>query len=203
MKLHRIIIAITCLVLLSANSYAAMTARQVLDKTASVLTNKSGASADFTVKNTKLGNSSGTIYIKGNKFHATIPAGEVWYDGKTQWTYLKANEEVNITTPSPSQQQVINPYTFIYLYKKGYKYEMAQNATTYSVTLLGEDQSHGIGEMVIVINKKTFIPSLIRMRQGNSWTNITVMNFKKAKLADSIFQFDKRKYPKADIIDLR
>ena len=194
---------IIVMMLLAMNSYAALTARQVLDKTAAVLNNKSGVSADFTVKNTRMGNSSGTIYIKGNKFHAVIPAGEVWYDGKTQWTYLKVNEEVNITTPSPSQQQVINPYTFIYLYKKGYKYEMAQNATTYSVTLLGEDQSHGIGEMVIVISKKTFVPSLIRMRQGNSWTNITVSNFKKAKLADGLFQFNKMKYPKAEIIDLR
>ncbi len=188
---------------LSAHAAKELSAKDVLNKTASVLANKTGASADFSIKNTKMGTSSGTIYIKGNKFMAKIPAGIVWYDGATQWTYIKANEEVNVTTPTPAQQQNINPYTFIYLYKKGYTYSMVQNENTYSVTLLGKDKSKGIGEMVIVISKKTFVPSLIRMRQGNSWTNITISNFKRAKLNDSMFRFNSKDYPKTEIIDLR
>lgn len=180
-----------------------LTARQVLDKTAAVLTSKSGAQAEFVIKNTIMGTSKGEISVKNNKFMAKIPAGMVWYDGKTQWTYLRNNEEVNVTTPNAEQQQLINPYTFIYLYKKGYTYTMAENSDTYSVTLKGQDKSKGIGEMVIVINKKTFVPSLIRMRQGKTWTTITVKNFKRTKLNDSIFRFNSKDFPQAEIIDLR
>lgn len=64
-------------------------AKQILNKTASVLSRKGGASANFQLSNAKMGQVSGTIAIKGNKFHAATPQAIVWFNGKTQWTYLK------------------------------------------------------------------------------------------------------------------
>ena len=46
------------------------TAQQVLDKTAAVIGNKSGASANFKMSSSKYGSASGSIAIKGNKFNA-------------------------------------------------------------------------------------------------------------------------------------
>ena len=71
----------------------AQTAKAVLDKTASVVSNKSGAKASFTIKGDQM-NASGTIAIKGRKFQAATPQASIWFDGKTQWTYLKKNDEV-------------------------------------------------------------------------------------------------------------
>ena len=96
----------------------AQTAKAVLDKTASVVSNKSGAKASFTIKGDQM-NASGTIAIKGRKFQAATPQASIWFDGKTQWTYLKKNDEVNIATPSVEEQQAINPYNFINMYKNG------------------------------------------------------------------------------------
>ena len=63
-------------------------ARKILDKTAAMVGRKGGASANFSVSG-KYGNSSGSISIKGNKFHAKTAQAIVWYDGKTQWTSVR------------------------------------------------------------------------------------------------------------------
>ena len=108
-------------------------AKKVLDKTASVVGRKGGASASFKVSSTKYGNTSGTISIKGNKFHAKTPQAIVWFDGKTQWTYMNSTEEVNIITPNEAQQAAMNPYQFINLYKSGFDMSMKTVSGRYQV----------------------------------------------------------------------
>ena len=90
--------------------------RAILDKTSKVIGHKSGVSAAFTLNNPTTGNVSGTIAVKGGKFNARTPQAIVWFNGKTQWTYMKKNNEVNISTPTQAQQQMMNPYTFINVY---------------------------------------------------------------------------------------
>ena len=77
-----------------ANAQNATQARKVLDKTASIIGRKGGASANFKISSAKIGSTTGTIAIKGNKFHARTPQAIVWFDGKTQWSYMKSTEEV-------------------------------------------------------------------------------------------------------------
>ena len=82
-------------------------ARAILDKTSKVIGHKSGVSASFTLNNPTTGNVSGTIAVKGGKFNARTPQAIVWFNGKTQWTYMKKNNEVNISTPTQAQQQMM------------------------------------------------------------------------------------------------
>ena len=164
---------------------SAQTAKQVLDKTAGIVAAKSGAKASFSIKGDQM-NASGTIAIKGKKFQATIPQATIWFDGKTQWTYLKA----------------INPYNFIYMYQKGYKYTMEKKNGSFIVHLTATDK-RGIQEMYITVNQKTYIPSQIRMKQQKGWTTIDISNFKQAKLSDGMFRFNSKDFPNAEVIDLR
>jgi len=177
-------------------------ARSVLDKTAAVVASKQGAQAQFSIKGNQL-NTSGTIAIKGKKFHATVPQAIVWFDGKTQWTYIKKNEEVNVANPSESELATINPYTFIYLYKQGYSYTMAKKDGNYEVHLKASDKKRGIQEMYVTVNQKTYIPSQIRLKQQKGWTTIDVRNFKATALADGTFRFNSKDFPHVEIIDLR
>ena len=119
--------------LISAATFA-QTAKSVLDKAAANITVKSGVQAKFKMTGS-MGNTSGTIAIKGRKFHATTPQAIVWFDGKTQWTYMKNNDEVNVTTPTESQLQAINPYNFINLYKNGYDATLNSSGKDYVVHL--------------------------------------------------------------------
>ena len=104
----------------SAAGAWAQSARSILDKAAATVSNASGVEASFQMI-TKQGTTSGQIAVKGSKFHATTPDASVWFDGKTQWTYMKGNEEVNVSNPTEAELQAINPYNFINIYKKGFK----------------------------------------------------------------------------------
>lgn len=180
-----------------------MTARKVLDKTAAVVGKKSGAQAQFHIANAKLGNASGTIAIKGNKFNARTADATVWFNGKTQWTYMKNTDEVNVTTPTQAQQTQMNPLTFINMYKSGYKLSMKTVEGKYEVRMVAENKSRSVQEMFIVVNPKTFVPTQVRMRQKDSWTTINISNFKATPQSDAVFTFNKKDFPSAEIVDLR
>ncbi len=180
----------------------AQSAKEVLDKAAAAVSNKSGVTAQFTLKGGQM-NDQGTISIKGKKFYATTPDIMVWFDGKTQWTYVKKNDEVNVSNPSESQLQALNPYTFIYMYKKGYNYTMTKKGGSYEVHLTANDKKASVQEMYLTINQKTYIPSQIRVKHSKGWNTIDVTNFKNAKLSDGIFRFNAKDFPKAEVIDLR
>ena len=96
-------------------------AKAVLDKTAEAFRKAGGVKADFIIKSVTNGlvegSESGTIQLKGEKF--VLKASEVitWFDGKTQWSYVVRNDEVNVSNPTQEELQQINPYTFLYMYQ--------------------------------------------------------------------------------------
>ena len=177
-------------------------AREIMNKTANRLNRKGGACAKFTLSNTK-GSTSGIITVKGNKFKAQTSEAIVWFNGKTQWTYIKKTDEVNITNPTQAQQQMMNPYTFINMYKSGYKLTVNTNKQNYNIHMTALNKNKNIQELYITINKTTFIPSQIKMLQETTWSTITISDFKEKKQSDQVFIFNPKNYPSAEIIDLR
>lgn len=201
--MKRLLFLLTASLLLCVGVYGqnASQARKILDKTASIIGRKGGAVANFSMSG-KYGNSSGTIAIKGNKFNAKMAQAIVWYDGKTQWTYMKKNQEVNISTPNEAQQQSMNPYKFISIYKNGFKLSMKNVSGGWQIHLYAANQKRTIKEMYITVGKN-YLPKTIKMRQSNGWTTIKVSNFKAKNLSDATFRFNAKDYPHAEIVDLR
>ena len=188
-----------CMALFAQNSQQAM---KVLNKTAAVVGRKGGAQADFTVSGKKTGTQSGTIAIKGNMFQARTKKAIIWYNGKTQWSYLKMTNEVNISTPNEAKRMSMNPYTFISMYKNGYNLSMTTKGGNYVVHMVAQNKKRSVPEAYITISK-SYKPSVVRMRQGNDWTTIYVNNFVAKNQPNSKFSFNAKDFPKADVIDLR
>ena len=187
--------------LISAATFA-QTAKSVLDKAAANITVESGVQAKFKMTGS-MGNTSGTIAIKGRKFHATTPQAIVWFDGKTQWTYMKNNDEVNVTTPTESQLQAINPYNFINLYKNGYDATLNSSGKDYVVHLTASTKDKKIRELFITVNKSSNTPTQVKLLQGTKWTIFDISDLKKQSVPDSQFRFNAKDFPQAEIIDLR
>ncbi len=199
MEIRKIVILALCV--LCGLSAHAQDVKQVLDRTANLVSNKSGVSAAFTIKNNSM-TASGTIAIKGRKFHATTPQASIWFDGKTQWTYLKKNDEVNVLNPTESEIAAINPYNFISLYKKGYRATMTRKGNTFEIHLKAEEKK-SISEVYIIVDQRTYVPSQIRVKQQKGWNTIDIRHFNKANLSDNIFRFNSKDFPSAEVIDLR
>lgn len=186
---------------LCASAQQEAQARKILDKTASIVGRKGGASAAFTMKG-KNGSASGTISIKGNKFTARTANAIVWFDGKTQWTYMKSSQEVNLSNPTEAQQQAMNPYKFITLYKSGFNISLKNVASGWQIHLVAQNKSRSIKEMYITIGKD-YLPKEVKMLQSSGWTTITISGFKASNISDSVFRFNAKDFPHAEIIDLR
>lgn len=191
-------ILMSCLTIAQAQN-----AKDVLDKCAAVVSNKDGVKASFRMESARYGSSSGTIAVKGRKFCVTTDIASIWFDGKTQWTYLKKNDEVSVTTPTEVQLQTLNPYNFITMYKKGFKRTMTTNASSYNVHLTADNSSKKISEMFITIDKKSYTPTEVKVLQGNKWTTFKIGNLQKSKLDDAMFRFSSKDFPTAEVIDLR
>ncbi len=176
-------------------------ARKLLDKTAALIAKKGGAQASFTISGGNISKQSGTIAIKGNKFCASTPSATIWYNGKTQWTYVKANNEVNIATPNAARQQSMNPYTFLNLYKKGYTLSVANQGSNKVVHMVAQGKAN-IQEVYITMSAAGS-PSQVRMKQNGKWTTISITNFQQKSLSDGAFVFNSKDYPHAEVIDLR
>lgn len=195
---------LTFIVLLALTLTAsAQTARQVLDKAAAVVSQKGGVKASFKMASTQYGNASGTISLKGRKFQLSVPQAKMWFDGKTLWTYMAKNDEVNVTNPTEAQLQALNPYNFINLYKQGFKYTMTKTSADFKVHLTATDAKRKIRELFITVDQKSYQPKEVKMLQNQKWTTFTISDLKAQKLADAVFRFNSKDFPSAEVIDLR
>lgn len=190
------------LISLAGHAQNAVQARKVLDKTARLVGRKGGASADFAITSSKYGNQSGTLAIKGTKFHAKTNQANVWFNGKTQWSYMQKTNEVNVSTPNEAKQMSMNPLKFISMYKNGYNLGMTTVGGNYKVHLTATNQKRSVPEMYVTV-KKNYEPIEVRMRQGKTWTTITISNFQAKNLDDKTFEFNSKDFPTAEVVDLR
>lgn len=198
--LYTIIILFLSALTISAAGNTSSEARKVLDKAAAKVNLNKGATASFTVSNEKMGSRSGSITIKGKMFYARTSDATMWYNGKTQWVYNSKTDEVNVSTPNATQQQSMNPYTFLNLYKNGYDMSLTKAASGKEVHLVGKGKS--ISEMYILIDN-AYVIKQVKMLQKGKWITINISNFKQAKVSDALFTFNKKDFPHAEVIDLR
>ena len=179
-----------------------MKAAAVLDKVLENLSESNGIRADFG------GTESGYLLLKGEKFYLNNGNIQSWYDGKTQWTYVADNNEVNISHPTAEELQSINPYLILTRYKTDFDY-----------TYKGPKTRNGIKGHEIVLTPKhsdnrnvyrlfislKYQPLAMRMEQdGQTLSEINVTKFQTdLQLDGEVFRFDKSLYPDVEIIDLR
>ncbi len=197
-------IFLICLAMTAVNALAGDTtdALRVLDKVAGVVGTKKGVEADFVLSGERM-HAKGSIALKSNKFVARTAEATVWFDGTTQWAYVAATDEVNISTPTRDQQVQMNPLTFLNLYKSGYKLTLKMLAGSYEVRMVAESKTNPVQEVYVVVDKNTYIPTQVRLRRKYAWMTINISNFHALTTGDDIFVFNKKDYPDAEIVDLR
>jgi outer membrane lipoprotein-sorting protein len=119
---------------------------------------------------------------------------------------VKENEEVTVTTPTPKELAGINPYSFLDMYKSGYKASMGKStATYYEVVLTSTSASNNMKNVVVHILKNTYEPRYVKLTTVDGVVNkVTVTKYAvNQKYNSDTFTFNPKKYPNIDIVDLR
>ena len=97
----------------------------------------------------------------------------------------------------------MNPYLFITMYKKGFDLSMTNSGSNYLVHLTAQNKKRSVQEIYILINKTSYVPQQVKMKQKETWTTINITNFQAKNQADNVFVFQQKDFPKAEVIDLR
>ncbi|WP_400191127.1 outer membrane lipoprotein carrier protein LolA [Hymenobacter sp. B81] len=154
-------------------------------------------------------NISGDIIVSGPKFRLKLNGQEVINNGQTMWTYMKSENEVNISDYDPDDQE-ISPSQIYTLYKKGYKYAYAGESVEGGVPcdvieLSPEDHNNQIYKVRLNVSKKDKSVKSWKMfkKNGNRYT-FAIKKFEPNVPTDaSTFNFDKARYKGVKVIDLR
>lgn len=188
---------------------SAQNAREIMDKAAEAFRQAGGIQATFTMQMEGENQASkGTICLQGDKFVLDAGGVKTWFNGHTQWSYVKANEEVNVSTPTAEELYSLNPYAWLSLYKKGFQLQLLPSTDKgYKISMVSEETQQACRHIWIELNKSSFFPLSIRIQHGASELDnvqIQIVNFRsKQHYADSFFDFHPEQYPNVEVIDLR
>lgn len=191
---------------LMAMAVCAQTPEQMLDLTVSTYKKGGTVSAVYKVSGAQ-GKSVGTITMSGTKYRLVSQDMKCWYDGKTMWTYSKATDEVNVTTPTAAELQQANPYAAAQDFKQNYTMTRAiYNDKTAYVILLKPKKKSQITKIFLYIDTRTNLVRTVNVTQSDGSNYIIrLTNYKTGvKAPSSMFTFDKSMVPAGtEVVDLR
>jgi outer membrane lipoprotein carrier protein len=151
----------------------------------------------------------GKLTVKDEKYRISLPEQEVINNGVTVWTYLPDVKEVNIDNYDKNSGD-INPLKIYEIYQKDFKYLYIQDKTENGVLcdevdLVPEKKDAQYFKIKLLIKKKDkVIHSLTMFDKGGNRYKYTISKFTpNVSVADSYFNFDAKKYPGVEVIDLR
>ncbi len=217
----------TALVLSSVSAFAQkdVEAKKILDAVAAKYKVYNTIKTDFTftVDNQQAGikqTQTGTLITqpKANKFKITLfKAGtsadvqqEIINNGKTQWTYLKAEKEVQVADVNTAGGDSFNPAQLFTLYQKGYKYlftgtQKISGKLYQMIDLTPEDSKSPFFKIRLAIDKTTrqIYSAQLFDNAGGKYTYLLRSITPNAPATESTFAFDAKAHGSFEMIDLR
>lgn len=193
---------------LMAASYAVAalpSAKSSVDKMTAAIKKHPSLEIVFTIWNN--GNSStGSMIVAGRNFSLSTPEMKVWYDGKTQWSYLHSAGEVNITEPTPAELAQTNPLSILSGLNKNFSMRrLKAPAGEERVELIPVRKTPDLASATVTINASTFLPKEIILKDAKGHQAIIkISSIKGAKAKPAAtFRFSPAAYPGVEVIDLR
>jgi chaperone LolA len=134
---------------------------------------------------------------------------EITSDGKTQWTYMPKEKEVQVNDVN-NNAEGMNPAQLFTLYEKGYKYIYTglqnQAGKSYqAVELTPTDAKQNIFKVKLLIDKvkKQIYSAQLFDQNGNRYL-YTIKSFTpNVAVTAGTFSFDAKAHPGVEVVDLR
>ena len=200
------------LLTVAATMYGKDDARQILDTAVKVLENAGGVRGQFTITqyegSKEVGTTHGNLTMLGQRYTLTTPEHVTWYDGETQWTWMKSSNEVSMTHPTQTELRKSSPAALIGAYKKGYnlsvKKTKLRDRQVWEITMKAISKASQPEIVKVDIAQDDYTPMCLRARNDGQWTRFAIFEYAvKQSFTDNDFKFKQEDYPTAEVIDLR
>lgn len=212
---HFLMTCLLIIVTLSSQAQGDAKAKAVLDAVSAKVKSLKSLKANFSItitgaKGSKPQSKKGTVSMKGNKYYITLSGQEIYCDTKTIWTYMKENNEVQITSFDPNENSFTPSKLFTNFYDKEYSYKYAGEKTVGGkkmdmIELTPTNKTKQYSKVELMVDKASSVVAGGKMyeKNGNIYS-YTVSNYTpNPNLTDNMFVFNKAKYPKVEVVDLR
>ncbi len=205
MKRLYIIILPLLLLSLSCSTNAENRATRLLDKIVAQIESGKGISLKFLLQQNDMENVEGSIDMQSDKFVLQVPDMITWFDGTTQWTYLKSSEEVNVSIPGKEELLQTNPCLLLQSYKKAFDCKFIEKKGDVCELSLIPKQHSEITEIEIFVNEKqTALTHITVIQKDGQKTDVDIIRYEtNTNFPANHFVFQKGLFPYAEIIDLR
>ena len=183
-------------------------ATDVLSRAVTKLKGYKSITASYAISGAE-GVENGVIVVDQRRFLIDSPGMKVWYDGKTQWTFLPQEKEVTVTEPAADELRQINPFAVIEGYSGNYEATLLKSTepgkSVVELKPRGGRSNDGISRAVVTFDSSTLLPEKVVLTMSSR----SVVTIRISSLTDSGKQNPARfkphpnQFPGCEVIDLR
>jgi chaperone LolA len=190
-------------------------AKKILDEVSAKFKTYKTVQASFTYKvedarGKAMSTKKGTIWMKGTKYKVSFGGLEIFSDGAIVWNYDKDANQVTINNVDASGSSLTPQKLFTNFYDKDFLYllngeKKVGNKTIQEIEMTPTDKSKNYHKVYVQIDNaaKTIYSTKMLLNDGNKYI-YTISSMKtNGAMADSMFVFDKKKYPGVEVEDIR
>lgn len=189
-------------------------AKVILDKVAKTYKGYSTLSADFglEIENTQekiKEKKNGKIVLKGKMFRIDLGAQKIFSDGKSLYTHLVEEKELQISTLEENEDE-ISPSNIFTFYQKGFNYtfleEKIENGRTVQyIDLTPVKKQVSYFKIRLCVDKATSHISSAKIfdKNGSRYTYSVSKLVPNPPVQDNLFVYSKANFPGVDVVDLR
>ncbi|MCC6289768.1 MAG: outer membrane lipoprotein carrier protein LolA [Chitinophagaceae bacterium] len=156
------------------------------------------------------GTKKGTAYMKGNQYKLELNDQEIFCNGKNVWNYDKSSNEVQLSKFDPNGNSFTPQKIFANFYDKDFLYKLngekkEGGKTLQEIELTPTDKSKAFFKILAYVDKasKNIVSTKVFEKNGNRYIYKVTSFTPNAKIADSVFAFDAKKYPGVEVVDLQ
>lgn len=190
---------------LAIASYAAEPAKTTVSKCSAALKSAPSLTATFLLDSDN-GQIPGSLTMSGRCFKLITDRLSIWYDGKTQWTYIPDNEEVSITEPTADELLETNPVEIINASMSNYSGRVVStDGNVRTIELKPLKAGGSIVSAELSIDTARNLPTrIVAVFTNGSRLIANIANVRIGKaIGRSAFVYDTKLNPSAETVDLR
>lgn len=199
MKISRIFLTLALLIF-GAGLVKAQSADHLMQRALAKINAAGCTTAQFKVTSGKRP-VAGKLVVQGKAYTLNADRLNIWFDGTTQWVYNPSDNEITVTKPTVNEQLESNPFMLVSEYKTRYKLSKSGDRT---VVLTPRKGGIGISSARITFGADGMPSRLTAVYDnGTSFSaEITRISFG-PRQPETVFELNPKKYPRAEVIDLR